>query len=129
MKKAQVTLAVFLVGVSICVSGCLLIAVGAGAAGTVAYVRGELDTTLSAGIDKSYDATLKGLDQLQISPIQKSKDALTAEIVSRNAEDTKVTIKLTRVDDKLTKISIRVGVFGDQAQSTTILEHIKKNLK
>jgi hypothetical protein len=80
-------------------------------------------------LNKSYAATLKALDQLQIVPTQKLKDSLTAEVIARTSDDTKITIKLTRVEDKITKISIRVGVFGDQAQSTTIYEHIKQNLK
>lgn len=129
MKKTRILLAVLLTGMTIYASGCLIAAVGAGAAGTVAYVKGELEATLDAGMDKSYDATLKGLDQLQITPIQKGKDALTAEIVARNAEDKKITINLTRVDEKITKVTIRVGVFGDQVQSTTILGHIRQNLK
>jgi hypothetical protein len=129
MKRSFLILAVLLTGMAIGVSGCLLVAVGAGAAGTVAYVKGELEVTLDAGMDRSYDATLKSLDQLKIVPTQKLKDSLSGEIIARTSDDTKITIKLTRVDEKLTKASIRVGVFGDQAQSTTIYEHIKKNLK
>jgi hypothetical protein len=128
MKKTHIVLAVLLSSMTICVSGCLLVAVGAGAAGTVAYVKGELETTLSASMDNSYNATLRALEQLQLSTIQKTKDALSAEVVARTSEDKKVTITLTRVDDKSTKLTIRVGIFGDQDQSTTIYEHIKKNL-
>ena len=129
MKKAHIVLTIILAGMAIGVSGCLLVAVGAGAAGTVAYVKGDLETTLDAGMDSSYAAALKALDQLQIVPTQKLKDALTAEVIARTSDDTKITIKLTRVEDKITKMSIRVGVFGDQAQSTTIYERIKQNLK
>jgi hypothetical protein len=129
MRKTEVALVVLLCGITIWAAGCLLIAVGAGAAGTVAYVKGELETTLSAGMDKSYDATLAALDQLKIVVIQKQKDALTAEVIARTSTDDKVTIKLTRVDDKLTKLSIRIGIFGDQAQSSAIYERIKQNLK
>jgi hypothetical protein len=129
MKKTRIVLAVFLAGMPLCASGCLLVAVGAGAGGTVAYIKGELEATLDAGMDRSYDASLKALDQLHISPIQKTKDALTAEIVARTAEDKKITIKLTRVDEKITKLSIRVGFWGNQTQSTTIYERIKLNLK
>jgi hypothetical protein len=128
MKKAHIVLAILLAGMTLCASGCLLVAVGAGAVGTVAYVKGELEVTLNAGLDKSYGATLAALDQLKLVPTQKLKDALTAEIVARTAEDKKVTIKLTRIDEKLTKIAIRVGIFGDQDQSTAIYEHIKQNL-
>jgi hypothetical protein len=129
MKKTHIALVVLLAGVAIGASGCLLVAVGAGAAGTVAYVKGELEATLDAGMDKSYDATLKALDQLQIVPTQKLKDSLSAEIIARTSDDTKITIKLARVDEKITKMTIRVGVFGDQAQSTAIYERVKQNLK
>jgi stress response protein SCP2 len=134
MKKAKIILTVLLTGIIIGASGCgaelvALAAVGAGAGGTVAYVKGDLETTLDAGMDKSYAASLKALDQLQIVPTQKLKDSLSAEIIARRSDDTKITVALTRVDDKITKMSIRVGVFGDQAQSTTIYERVKQNLK
>lgn len=129
MKKTHIALAVLLAGMAIGASGCLLVAVGAGAAGTVAYVKGDLEATLDAGMDRSYDAALKTLDQLQIVPTQKLKDSLSAEIIARTSDDTKITVKLTRADDKITKIAIRVGVFGDQSQSTAIYERIKQNLK
>jgi hypothetical protein len=134
MRTTHIVLAVLLAGVAVGASGCgpelvALAAVGAGAGGTVAYVKGELEATLSAGIDQSYDAALKALDQLQLVPTQKLKDSLSAEIIARTSDDTKITVKLARVDDKITKLTVRVGVFGDQAQSTTIYEHIKQNLK
>ena len=129
MKKSHIILAVLLGGVTIGVSGCLLVAVGAGAAGTVAYVKGDLEATLDAGMESAYAASLKALDQLQIVPTQRLKDSLSAEIIARTSDDTKITIKLTRVEDKATKLSIRFGVFGDQEQSTTIYSHIKQNLK
>jgi hypothetical protein len=132
MKKSRIILAVLLAGMAICATGCWVVpfaVVGGGAAGTVAYVKGDLETTLDAGMDKSYAASLKALEQLQIVPTQKLKDSLSAEIIARRSDDTKITVALTRVDDKITKMSIRVGVFGDQAQSTTIYERIKQNLK
>jgi hypothetical protein len=134
MKKAKIILTVLLAGMTISASGCgpeivALAAVGAGAGGTVAYVKGELEATLDAGMDTSYDASLKALEQLQLVPTQKLKDSLSAEIIARRSDDTKITVKLTRVEDKITKLSIRVGVFGDQEQSTTIYSHIKQNLK
>lgn len=128
VKKVRIILAVLLSGIAFGASGCLLVAVGAGAAGTVAYVKGELEATLSAGMDSSYAATLKALDQLQIVPTQKLKDSLSAEVTARTADDTKITVKLTRVDEKVTNLSIRVGVFGDQEKSTTIYSRIKQNL-
>jgi len=49
-------------------------------------------------------------------------------IIARNAEDKRVEIKLSAVGEKHTKISIRVGAFGDERISIGILEKIKAKL-
>lgn len=109
-------------------TGCLAVAAGAGAAGAVAYVRGELTTTLEASLDHTVKATNDAVQQLQFAKISESKDALQAYITVRNAADKKIKFSIERTSDKLTKLTIRVGVFGDEAQSMTILDKIKANL-
>jgi hypothetical protein len=131
MKMSKICLAGVLCCMTIMLSGCFLLllgAAGAAGAGTVAYVRGELKATLDANMDRSYDASLKALDQLQLIPISKQKDQLGAEIVARTSVDKRVTVTLKRVDDKLTNLSIRIGVFGDESLSRTIYDRIKKSL-
>ena len=44
------------------------------------------------------------------------------------AQDNKVVIVITWKDTNLTRVQIRVGVFGDEALSRSILERIKHNL-
>jgi hypothetical protein len=129
MQKKHVFLMIALIGITALNGGCMLAVVGLGAAGTVAYVRGDLQATESAGIDDVYQATLKALDELELHPTTKSKDALSAVIVTRDAEDKKVTIKLKAEAEGSTKLSIRIGVFGSETKSRMIYQKIQENLK
>jgi len=108
--------------------GCVAVAVGVAAAGTVAYVKGDLDAVEIGNIDKVYNATLKAMEKLELNVTEKSKDALSAKVIARDSQDKKITIILASTAEGATKISIRVGVFGDKTKSLLIYEQIKKNL-
>ena len=101
----------------------------AGAAGTVAYVRGDLESMESESIDVVYEATLKALKELELLPTRKSKDALGAEIVTYDAQDKKITIRLKSAAEKTTKLSIRIGVFGSETKSRLIYQKIRENIQ
>jgi hypothetical protein len=109
-------------------SGCLAVAAGAGAGATVAYVRGDLDATLSANLDKSARAVNKAIEQLQFAKVSEAKDALQVIVIARNAADKKIELHLDKLADDATKLKIRVGTFGDDALQTAILEKVKANL-
>jgi len=128
MRKQLVFLILLFVGMAVSVQGCVVAAVGVGAAGTVAYIRGDLQTVESADIDAVYKAVLKAVDELELSITQKTKDAMTAKIVARDAQDKKITIKLGATVEGATKLSIRVGLFGNERKSRLIYEQIKEYL-
>jgi len=128
LKKMQVLLIAMLVGSTLLLQGCLVTAVGVGAAGTIAYVRGDLQAVESASIDDVYEATLKALKELELIPTRKTKDALAAEIITYDAQDKKITIKLKSSADGATELSIRVGVFGSETKSRMIYQKIRDNL-
>ena len=127
MRKELVFLAILLVAAIVSVSGCIVAAVGAGA-GTVAYVRGDMETVESASIDSVYRAVEKAVDKLGLTGAEKTKDELTAKITARDAEDKKIIIRLTSTGRMSTKLSIRIGTFGDEIKSRRIYEEIKKYL-
>lgn len=120
--------AVLLAGVLTFQAGCLVAAAGAAGAGTVAYIRGELSSTVDAPYEQAVRAANRGLQTLEFAKINENKDALTAILVYRTAEDKKVEVKVSKVTESSTKFSIRVGVFGDEALSLIVLEKIKANL-
>ena len=108
-------------------SGCVVAAVGAGA-GAVAYIRGELEATLDSSLNVAVKATNRAIGQLEFAKVSEKKDALSANLIARTAQDKKIEIDLIKVGDQVTKVKIRVGVFGDEAVSMAILEKIKAAL-
>ena len=109
------------------ISGCVVIAAGAGA-GAVAYVRGELDSSVEHDLDAVFKASQQALAKLEFAKINDHKSGVDARLVARTALDKRVEIKLTKVTDTLTKVQIRVGLIGDQDLSLMILEKIKAGL-
>ncbi len=112
-------------------SGCFLVAVGAAGAagaGAVAYVRGELDATLSGGLDNVARASDVALDQLRFARISEGNSAVDAEVIARTGQDKKIIVRLNRTADNLTRVRIRVGTFGDEPTSRLLLDKIKANL-
>lgn len=108
-------------------SGCLAVAAGAGA-GVVAYVRGDLETTVANDYNAVVDATRGAIKTLEFTPTSDHKDAFKAELICRTALDKKVEISLTNAGKNLTHIKIRVGVFGNEEMSISILEKIRNGL-
>ena len=109
-------------------NGCAVILAGSAGAGTVAYIKGELQTNLEAPLKKSIAATRSAVENLKFIKISEEVDKLTGEIIARTSQDNKITIRLNKVTENTTKISIRVGMFGDQTLSYSLLEEIKKEL-
>lgn len=109
--------------------GCVAVVAGAAAgAGAVAYVRGELQAKLDRRYEVVERAANHAIEELQFKKISENKDALTAIIVARTAEDTKVQIKVLRVSDNAATVQIRVGLFGNEALSRIVLDKIKEAL-
>jgi len=128
VRKIWLVLYVLIVGAGCLVGGCVVAAVGAGA-GTVAYVRGDLESVESHTLDEVYTATKKAVEKLELHLIEAKKDAMTGEVEVRDAQDKKILIKLAATAEKTTKISIRVGLFGSETKSRLIYDEIRENLK
>jgi hypothetical protein len=128
MRKECIIAVVFLAFAAIVIQGCVAVAVGAGAAGTVAYIKGDLETVEAKNLDTVYRATGKAIEQLELNVSSKTKDALEAKFVLRDSMDKKITIKLAATAEGTTKLSIRVGVFGNEVKSRLIYDKIRENL-
>ena len=121
-------LAAVLLGFSLtALSGCLAVAAGAGAS-AVAYARGDLETNLNYDYNKVVDSTRNAIKELEFARVSENKDALKAVMVARTALDKKVEITITNSGKKLTNIKIRVGLFGDESLSLSILDKIRSGI-
>jgi ABC-type Fe3+-hydroxamate transport system substrate-binding protein len=112
-------------------SGCVLLVAGAaaGAAGAGAmYAKGDLETTLQARPPRIVAASEKAFEEMNIARLSSASTELDGKVVGRTASDKKVTVTVKTEGEKLSKLSIRVGVFGDEALSRQILEKIKKEV-
>lgn len=124
----QFFLNIMLLSIAVFCHGCVVAAVGLGAAGTVAYVSGDLESTEPKNIEIVYSAALQAAEQLELRVISSSKDALSATVIARDADDKKIQIKMAAVSEQTTKLSIRVGTFGSETKSQRIYKNMYNNM-
>lgn len=130
MKHQRWLFPLVLVSASILSSGCALFLIGAGVAvgaGTVAYTSGELRAADEISMDRSWEASMKAMKDLEFRVTKSQKDALAGEIVARRADDTRIIVRLKSQTQQVTEIRIRVGTFGDEALSRLIYDKIKSH--
>lgn len=99
------------------------------AAGGVAgyyYVEGDMEADFDEDIEKVYKASLEGLDKEGWDVEDKDLDDDEGKIVAEK-DDEKATLTLKGDDDE-TKLSIRIGTFGDEDKSKDILDAIEDAL-
>ena len=112
----------FLIGLSACSRKWAVIGAAAAAVGTGAYfyVKGDLKRNYEAPMDKTWDATIKALEELKINVESQNHDALTGVIKGKMADEKSFEINLKRVGDNLTEVGVRIGTFGDRERSEVI---------
>ena len=110
-------------------SGCFALAVGAagGAAGAV-YMLGKLTDEVPHDVSVVHAAASDALNDLGLKPSEDRADKLTARIKSEFADGTNVWIDMQSIGDDRTKLTVRVGVTGDEVRARKIHEAIKRHL-
>jgi hypothetical protein len=79
-------------------------------------------------MDKTWDATVKALEALQINVESKQNDALTGVINGKLADGKSYTVNVKRLGENLTEVAIRIGTFGDRERAEAIHDKILSNL-
>jgi len=112
--------------------GCAAVVVGGvaagGAVGGYAYVNGEMQTTLDASMDRSWNASQAAMKDLQFPIKAREKDAVQAKLTASTAAGKSVVVKLKRLSDATTDVRIRVGTFGNESLSQLIIEKMRPHL-
>ncbi|HQP10534.1 MAG TPA: DUF3568 family protein [Candidatus Omnitrophota bacterium] len=129
MGTYRTFLGVVVISTLLVASGCVPLLIGAAAgAGGIAYVKGTLAQNIDepvAKIHKASLAALKGLDMLVKSEELSQHSSV---INAQYATGEKVKIEIEALTEYVSKISIRVGMLGDQEDSRLILNAIEKKL-
>ncbi len=127
MKAIAVTALMFLC-IGLMLQGCASSFVMGKGAGR--YTEGELRTTYSFPFDRTWEASLAALRDLNISPVKMQEDlgvgVGTIEATRSDGVQVKVDIRSEGVDSTL--VEIRVGPYGDERFSRTINDEISTRL-
>ncbi len=109
--------------------GCAALLVGGAAgAGSVVYIKGQVKEDMTASVPPVHDASISALKELNLPIIEDTHDKLSARIKSRFADGADVWIEIESATAESSKLTIRVGVMGDQHKSRQILDGIHKHL-
>jgi hypothetical protein len=124
--------AVLLLALAIQISGCaeaVLVGVGAaGGAGAALWAKGKMEEELDASFSKAHTASLAALKDLELPVNKDVKEGLKAKIESQFPDGKYVSIGIRAVTESSSKITVRVGTFGDKARSEKILGAIHQHL-
>ena len=110
-------------------SGCIPLLIGAAAgAGGVAYVRGALAQNIDETVQDLHSASLEALKDLGLFVESDELNRHSSLINAEYGNGKKIKINIEALTEYVSKISIRVGMVGDQEDSRMILNAIQKKL-
>jgi hypothetical protein len=131
MRPAAILLLIATLGVGGCFAPPIVIAsagLSAFQTGTTAFIRGELEYADAVPLEIMYEAVGKAVDDLQFTRVSERMRPNFASIVVQETGGRAVKIVLERKTPLVTKVKIRVGVFGDQAVARLVQQAAEKQI-
>ncbi|WP_201751463.1 DUF3568 family protein [Francisella noatunensis] len=132
MKLKKILTATLLAASALSLSSCWLVVAGAVGASTVAYVEGNYSMNIEGNYIAVYKAALKAVNDnndfvLVSKDIDKTKKSADIEGATK-IDSTSFSIKIDSLTDKISKVTIKFGTFGDQAMSSKLMDQIQANV-
>ncbi len=124
--KARICLTALLALGVVLAIGCKTTIIDPNTKQKATYQMGKLTTEEPYDLTSVYDATEKAVSELGLNVVSRVKDRLQAEIVARDAQDKKLTIKLLSLAKDRTEIKVDASPM-EKAQR--IFESIHDNLE
>ena len=115
----------------VALTGCIVAvaAVGAGIGiGAYSYSEGELTDEVPASPQKVVTAANAAFHDLQMTVISSESSVADGKVVAVTATEKKVKVEIKARSTAISKVSIRVGTWGDEALSVRIMDSIKAHL-
>ena len=110
-------------------SGCVPLLIGATVgAGGVAYVKGALVHNIDEPVEDIHKASLAAFKGLNLFVASDELNRHSAVIKAEYEDGKKIDIKIDAITEFVSKVTIRIGVIGDQEDSRLILNAIEKKL-
>jgi hypothetical protein len=113
-----------------CAAPALIATAGFGAlqTGTEAFIRGELESAVANPLAEVYAAGDAAVRELEFKITNSKLGKENGYIRAKETQGRKIVVDVEMKSPTVTKINIRVGLFGDQAISRLILSHIQEKL-
>jgi len=106
----QRTLLIILLSVAILLGcGCTTTVIDSGTDSSATYRFGRLTAEEAQPIATVYEAAVTAVNDLGLSIIQKVNDDLEAKIVTRDAQDKKIIVKLVALTKDTTEVKVHTG--------------------
>jgi len=129
MKHFKILLMLSTVLLAMQLAGCAALLVGGAAgAGSVVYIKGQLKENVDASVSRTHDASISALKELKLPIIEDNHDRLSARIKSQAANGSDVWIEIESLGSESSKVTVRVGIMGDEPKSRQILDAIHRHL-
>ncbi len=130
-RSASIVLsAASILGGASCAAPVVIASAGFGAlqTGTEAFIRGELEAAVVHPMEHVFQAAQDAMTALNFPSRGAKMGEANAYVLAKEVQGRKIDINLQMKSKNVTKINIRVGVFGDQAVSRLILAEIQEKL-
>ncbi|NKB46284.1 MAG: DUF3568 family protein [Legionellales bacterium] len=114
------------------VSSCAVVVLGAAAAGAgvagTKFVNGGLKVDVLARPNQVARAAEQALMALRMHEVSSSATVVDGYVDAVTADDKRIKIVVKRRTDDISRLSIRVGTFGDQQTSQLIYDQMRQHL-
>jgi len=108
--------------------GCFVLLGAVAGAGGIAYVKGGLEKNFDKKVSELHRAGLAGLKDLELFISDDEINLHSAYIIAETDKEKEIRIDIEALTERSSKIKIRVGVFGNEVLSQSILNAIQKRL-
>lgn len=95
---------------------------------TGAYHLNRLEATFEAPPGHLIQASKDAMAELKLMEIESRQTDMGGDVVGRTVDDKRVKVNIDGRSDVLTRVTINVGVFGDETLSRQVLDKIHENL-
>jgi uncharacterized lipoprotein len=112
---------------SLLFSGCVPVALVAGAAAGIAgykYFEGALTVVYNAPFKNTWKASLEAIEGMELKIEDQNHKLSSGKIKARRTDDTVVAVSMKYLSSDQTEVTIKVGLFGDEAESNNIKDKI-----
>ncbi len=109
-------------------SGCWFALGGAAGGGTAIYFKGRLQENIGRNMHTVHDAARSALNRLELPILKEEKKVDSTSFESKYPDGTNVWINTKYISANSTRVTIRVGLVGNETRSRQIWDEIRRQL-